>query len=173
MKGSQITNTSPQITWHHRHATAKASFKPKKEFGTSQWSVILRTFYRQILSLLYGSFFFWNFRHRLARELLVIYDVFLRYVEQITFLPDEMSTTLLCFIWMTWKQANPMKFPLLLKAAFGGGGRGQAVVANEACKGLHLQRLNLRRFPHSFVWSRLTLQKSLRNVARRLKWALS
>ena len=33
--------------------------------------VILRTFYRQILSLLYGSFFFWNFRHRLARELLV------------------------------------------------------------------------------------------------------
>lgn len=29
-------------------------------------------------------------------------------------------------------QANPMKFPLLLKAAFGGGGRGQAVVANEA-----------------------------------------
>ena len=27
-----------------------------------------------------------------------------------------------------------MKFPLLLKAAFGGGGRGQAVVANEACK---------------------------------------
>ena len=71
MKGSQITNTSPQITWHHRHATAKASFKPKKEFGTSQWSVILRTFYRQILSLLYGSFFFWNFRHRLARELLV------------------------------------------------------------------------------------------------------
>ena len=71
MKGSQITNTSPQITWHHRHATAKASFKPKKEFGTSQWSVILRTFYRQILSLLYGSFFFWNFRRRLARELLV------------------------------------------------------------------------------------------------------
>ena len=33
MKGSQITNTSPQITWHHRHATAKASFKPKKKFG--------------------------------------------------------------------------------------------------------------------------------------------
>ena len=73
MKGSQITNTSPQITWHHRHATAKASFKPKKKNWTSQWSVILRTFYRQILSLLYGSFFFWNFRHRLARELLVIF----------------------------------------------------------------------------------------------------
>ena len=26
-------NTSPQITWHHRHATAKASFKPKKKIG--------------------------------------------------------------------------------------------------------------------------------------------
>ena len=43
----------------------------RKKVWTSQWSVILRTFYRQILSLLYGSFFFWNFRHRLARELLV------------------------------------------------------------------------------------------------------
>jgi len=28
-------------------------------------------------------------------------------------------------------QANPMKFPLLLKASFGGGGRGQAVVQNK------------------------------------------
>ena len=71
MKASQITNTSPQSAWHHSHATAKASFKPKKKVWTSQWSVILRTFYRQILSLLYSSFFFWNFRHRLARELLV------------------------------------------------------------------------------------------------------
>ena len=37
-----------------------------------RWSVALRTVYRQILSLLYSSFFFWNFRPRLARELLVI-----------------------------------------------------------------------------------------------------
>ena len=58
-------------SWHHSHATAKASFKPQKKVWTAQWSVILRTFYRQILSWLYGSFFFWNFRHRLARELLV------------------------------------------------------------------------------------------------------
>ena len=36
-----------------------------------RWSVALRAFYRQILSLLYSSFFFWNFRPRLARELLV------------------------------------------------------------------------------------------------------
>ena len=41
-----------------------------KKVWTSQWSVILRTFYMQILSLLQSSFFFWNFRHRLARELL-------------------------------------------------------------------------------------------------------
>ena len=58
-------------SWHHSHATAKASFKPQKKVWTAQWSVILRTFYRQILSWLYSSFFFWNFRHRLARELLV------------------------------------------------------------------------------------------------------
>ena len=49
----------------------KLRYKPQKKIWTSQWSVILRTFYRQILSLLYSSFFFWNFRHRLARELLV------------------------------------------------------------------------------------------------------
>ena len=36
-----------------------------------RWSVPLRTFYRQILSVLYSSFFSWNFCPRLARELLV------------------------------------------------------------------------------------------------------
>ena len=50
----------------------------QKKVWTSQWLVILRTFYRQILSLLYSSFFFWNFRHRLARELLV-YGCFLKW----------------------------------------------------------------------------------------------
>ena len=48
----------------------KSFVQTQTKIWTSQWSVILRTFYRQILSLLYGSFFFWNFRHRLARELL-------------------------------------------------------------------------------------------------------
>ena len=47
----------------------------QKKGWTSQWSVILRTFYRQILSWLYSSFFFWNFRHRLARELLVFTSI--------------------------------------------------------------------------------------------------
>ena len=37
----------------------------------SRWSVALRTFYRQILSVLYSSFPFGNFRPRLVRVLLV------------------------------------------------------------------------------------------------------
>ena len=49
----------------------KSFVQTQTKIWTSQWSVILRTFYRQIFSLLYSSFFFWNFRHRLARELLV------------------------------------------------------------------------------------------------------
>ena len=49
----------------------KSFVQTQTKIWTSQWSVILRTFYRQIFSLLYGSFFFWNFRHRLAREVLV------------------------------------------------------------------------------------------------------
>ena len=52
----------------------KSFVQTEKKVWTSQWSVILRTFYRQILSLLYSSFSFWNFRHRLARELLVSYS---------------------------------------------------------------------------------------------------
>ena len=39
----------------------------------SRWSVALRTFYRQILSVLYSSFPFGNFRPRLVRALLVKY----------------------------------------------------------------------------------------------------
>ena len=37
----------------------------KEMILASCWSVAWRTFYRQILSLLYSSFFFWNFRPRL------------------------------------------------------------------------------------------------------------
>ena len=39
----------------------------------SRWSVALRTFYRQILSVLYSSFPFGNFRPQLVRALLVWY----------------------------------------------------------------------------------------------------
>ena len=71
--------TSAHIT-SHRIASKQVTSPPwnsrrlvhsKDMVWASRWSVALRTFYRQILSLLYSSFFFWNFRPRLARELLV------------------------------------------------------------------------------------------------------
>ena len=61
--------TSKQVTlppWNSRKLAHS-----KEMVWAWRWSVALRTFYRQILSLLYSSFFFWNFRPRLARELLV------------------------------------------------------------------------------------------------------
>ena len=45
----------------------------KEMIWALRWSVALRTFYRQILSLLYSSFPFGNFRPRLVRALLVYY----------------------------------------------------------------------------------------------------
>ena len=42
----------------------------KEMIWALRWSVALRTFYRQILSLLYSSFPFGNFRPRLVRALL-------------------------------------------------------------------------------------------------------
>ena len=44
----------------------------KEMIWASRWSVALRTFYRQILSLLYSSFPFGNLRPRLVRALLVV-----------------------------------------------------------------------------------------------------
>ena len=77
--------TPHQITWAHITSTNIASKQvtsppwnsrrlvhSKDMVWASRWSVALRTFYRQILSLLYSSFFLWNFRPRLARELLVV-----------------------------------------------------------------------------------------------------
>ena len=61
--------TSKQVTsppWNSRRLVHS-----KEMVWASRWSVALSTFYRQILSLLYSSFFFWNLRPRLARELLV------------------------------------------------------------------------------------------------------
>ena len=65
-----------QMTWHaSKQVTSPWNSRrlvhSKEMVWASRWSVALRTFYRQILSLLYSSFFFWNFRPRLARELLV------------------------------------------------------------------------------------------------------
>ena len=66
----------------------KSFVQTQTKVWTSQWSVILRTFYRQILSLLYGSFFFWNFRHRLARELLGLWGFFLKLQSYISCTPQ-------------------------------------------------------------------------------------
>ena len=76
--------TSHQMTWPRHQMTLYASRQvtsppwnsrrlvhSKEMVWASRWSVALRTFYRQSLSLLYSSFFFWNFRPPLARELLV------------------------------------------------------------------------------------------------------
>ena len=70
-----------QMTWHASKQVTSPPWNSrrlvhsKEMVWASRWSVALRTFYRQILSLLYSSFFFWNFRPRLARELLV-YDIY-------------------------------------------------------------------------------------------------
>ena len=64
MTSKQVTSPSP---WNSRRL-----IHSKEMVWASRWSVALRTLYRQVLSLLYSSFFFWNFRPRLARELLVL-----------------------------------------------------------------------------------------------------
>ena len=66
--------TSKHITLKHMTSqpwNGRRLVHTEKLVWASRWSVALRTFYRQILSLLYISFPFWNFRPRLARELLV------------------------------------------------------------------------------------------------------
>ena len=75
----QMTWPLHQMTWHASKQVTSPPWNSrrlvhsKEMVWASRWSVALRTFYRQILSLLYSSFFFWNFRPRLARELLVLY----------------------------------------------------------------------------------------------------
>ena len=64
-----LLHLTPQATsWHQNRSGMVWAWR---------WSVALRTFYRQILSLLYSSFFFWKFRPRLARELCVGYAWFI------------------------------------------------------------------------------------------------
>jgi len=52
----------------------------------SRWSVALRTFYRQILSVLYSSFPFGNFRPRLVRALLVHHKLYILYKYDMNFI---------------------------------------------------------------------------------------
>ncbi len=79
---TRLLHLTPQPTsWHqnrsnHHHGTSppwnsRRLVQSKEMVWASRWSVALRAFYRQILSLLYTTFFLWNFRPRLARELLV------------------------------------------------------------------------------------------------------
>ena len=85
-----IASNDVTITWPDpatdiktsKHFTSKHKTSPpwngrrlvhsKEMIWASRWSVALRTFYRQILSVLYSSFPFGNFRPRLVRALLVI-----------------------------------------------------------------------------------------------------
>ena len=73
----QMTWPPHQMTWHASKQVTSPPWNSrrlvhsKEMVWASRWSVALHTVYRQILSLLYSSFFFWNFRPRLARELLV------------------------------------------------------------------------------------------------------
>ena len=67
---SRHQNTSLQSTKHHHHGRAEGSFTAKKWFGHRAGRSPC-TFYRQILSVLYSSFPFGNFRPRLVRALLV------------------------------------------------------------------------------------------------------
>ena len=71
--------TSKQVTspsWNGRRLVHS-----KEMIWASRWSIALRTFYRQILSVLYSSFPFGNFRPRLVRALLVWYTVVTIHVE--------------------------------------------------------------------------------------------
>ena len=89
-----ITSHDVTITWPDpatdiktsKHFTSKHKTSPpwngrrlvhsKEMIWASRWSVALRTFYRQILFVLYSSFPFGNFRPRLVRALLV-YIIFI------------------------------------------------------------------------------------------------
>ena len=84
----EMTWPPHQMTWHASKQVTSPPWNSrrlvhsKEMVWASRWSVALRTFYRQILSLLYSSFIFWNFRPRLARELLV----YVRYCIHFTFI---------------------------------------------------------------------------------------
>ena len=53
-------NTSLQSTKHHQPWNGRRLVHSKEMIWASRWSLALRTFYRQILSVLYSSFPFWK-----------------------------------------------------------------------------------------------------------------
>ena len=66
--------TSKHFTSQHKTSppwNGRRLVHSKEMIWASRWSVALRTFYRQILSALYSSYPFGNFRPRLVRALLV------------------------------------------------------------------------------------------------------
>ena len=68
------TKTSKHFTSKHKTSPpwkGRRLVHSKEMLWASRWSVTMRTFYRQILSVLYSSFPFGNFRPRLVRALLV------------------------------------------------------------------------------------------------------
>ena len=93
-----IASNDVTITWPDpatdiktsKHFTSKHKTSPpwngrrlvhsKEMIWASRWSVALRTFYRQILSVLYSSFPFGNFRPRLVRALLVSTYIYIFYI---------------------------------------------------------------------------------------------
>ena len=88
---SRHQNTSLQSTKHHHHGTAEGSFTAKKWFGHRAGRSPC-TFYRQILSVLYSSFPFGNFRPRLVRALLVYIYIYI-YVLEHNAIPPVVSAS--------------------------------------------------------------------------------
>ena len=79
----------------------------KEMIWALRWSVALRTFYRQILSLLYSSFPFGNFRPRLVRALLV-YNIIIHEYD-VDGIPMNFPKTYAEFkmqaCWISWRAA--------------------------------------------------------------------
>ena len=79
--------TSKHFTSKHKTSPAwngRRLVHSKEMIWASRWSVALRTFYRQVLSVLYSSFPFGNFRPRLVRALLVKNYMWANYSWQFT-----------------------------------------------------------------------------------------
>ena len=87
--------TSKHFTSKHKTSApwnGRRLVHSKDMIWASRWSVALRAFYRQILSVIYSSFPFGNFRPRLVRALLVA-------IAKSTILVGTISNGRLWFTW--------------------------------------------------------------------------